>query len=41
VKDEARDGDVMVLILSIVIFQRRNLRPTLACLPPRLPLDGT
>ena len=32
------DGSVKVLISPIVIFQRRNPRPTHACRPPRLPL---
>ena len=34
------DG-VKALILPILIFQRRNLRPTYACRPPALPLGDT
>jgi len=37
----AEGGSVMVLILSIAIFQRRNPRPTHACRSPRLPLGDT
>jgi len=37
----AEDGGVKVLILPIVIFQRRNSCPAHACRPPRLPLDDT
>ena len=33
----AEDGGVKVLILPIVIFQRRNPRPADACRPPRCP----
>ena len=37
----AEDGSVKVLILPILIFQRRNPRPTHACRPPCLPLVDT
>ena len=37
----AEDGSVKVFILLIVIFKRRNPRPTHACRPPRLPLGDT
>ena len=37
----AEDGSVKVLILLIVIFKRRNPRPTHACRPQRLPLGDT
>ena len=37
----AEDGGAKMFIMSIAIFQRRNPRPTHACHPPRLNLDGT
>jgi len=37
--DAVKDGGVKVfIVVSIVIFQRRNPRPTHACLPPTLAL---
>jgi len=41
VSDAAKEGSAKALILPIVIFQRRNPRPTHACRPPRLPLGDT
>ena len=41
VSGAAEDGSVKVFNLSIVIFQRRNPRPTHACRLPRLPLVDT
>jgi len=37
VLDAAEDGSVKVFIVELVIFQRRNPRPTHACRPQRCP----
>ena len=37
----AKDRGVKVLILPIIIFQRRNPRPTHVCRAPRLPSGDT
>jgi len=41
VRGAAEDGGMKVFILPVVIFQRRNSRPTHACRNQRLPLGET